>query len=180
MIWILRPDGTKARLTVPREDFTDSNLEYLYTIRDETGAHAIYRWKGADLPRIPQPGYTLGDYCNEFGYQPGRFAARGTARATRAARPPDGVTLRANEALDLATSFLGEGYREIAPGVFRSANNTRQVRMTASDLARPRNHAGAPHFNFEEGRLVTRPDGRQTFRVDPGGNSHVIIDPRDL
>ncbi len=100
--------------------------------------------------------------------------------AKRAARPRDRVTMGADEALDRAQSYLGEGYDEIADGVFRSADGTRQVRMTPSDLDGSGNHAGAPHLNFEEGRTEVTPGGRRSFRRTPNGNSHVFIEPKDL
>ena len=51
-----------------------------------------------------------------------------------------------NEALDIGQSWLGTGYREIANGVFRSADKLRQLRMTDRDL-KPVNDL--PHFNLE-------------------------------
>jgi hypothetical protein len=33
-----------------------------------------------------------------------------------------------------AQRFLGPGYKEIAPGVFRSGNGLRQFRMTDNDI----------------------------------------------
>ena len=78
-----------------------------------------------------------------------------------------------NRALDMADSFLGPGSREIAPGVFRSADGLRQVRMTASDLApRPDHFGGSPHLNFETGSISMN-NGRATFEVST--NMHVVI-----
>ena len=67
---------------------------------------------------------------------------------------------------------------EVRPGVVRSADGMRQVRMTASDLAKTNNHAGAPHFNFEEGMTVKMPSGRKSFIASK--NSHVFIEPKDM
>jgi RHS repeat-associated protein len=50
--------------------------------------------------------------------------------------------------------WLGPGYREINPGVFRSADGRRQFRITDSDLAGHR--GGPPHVHFES----VGPDGR--------------------
>jgi RHS repeat-associated protein len=50
----------------------------------------------------------------------------------------------AEKGLEIGGRFLGNGYREIAPGVFRSADNLRQFRMTDSDILN-----NTPHFNFE-------------------------------
>lgn len=63
----------------------------------------------------------------------------------------DGDSLPTGQALEAALDFLGPGYKEIAPGVFKSADGKRLVRMTDSDLARINNHNGNPHMNFETG-----------------------------
>lgn len=79
-------------------------------------------------------------------------------------RNVDGGTLTSENALDAAVNWLGEGYREIAPGVFRS--DERQFRMTESDLTDPRQ---GPHVHFES----IGPDSKEILE-----NSHVrIIDP---
>ena len=51
-------------------------------------------------------------------------------------------------ALGGAEKWLGQGYREIAPGVFRSADGLRQFRMTPRDLLPTRGNIG-PHVHFE-------------------------------
>ena len=85
-------------------------------------------------------------------------------KAGRLLKNLDGGAASANEALSAATKWLGEGYREIAPGVFRSADNTRQFRMVGSNL-----EGATPHVNFE----VVGAGGRKIIE-----NSHVrIIDP---
>jgi len=91
----------------------------------------------------------------------------------RVAIPPDRSSLGTDEALSRAVDFLGDGYRKIADGIFRSADGTRQVRFTDRDLAPTNNHAGAPHMNFEEGREVTNPQGRVSFKDDK--NHHVYL-----
>jgi hypothetical protein len=55
--------------------------------------------------------------------------------------------LEADTTLGLAIRWLGKGYSEIAPGVFRSADGLRQFRMTVSDLLG--RHGGGSHVNFE-------------------------------
>jgi hypothetical protein len=50
--------------------------------------------------------------------------------------------------LNSATRWLGAGYREIAPGVYRSADGLRQFRMTNADLL-PTHGAIGPHVHFE-------------------------------
>lgn len=51
-------------------------------------------------------------------------------------------------ALRSAERWLGAGYREIAPGVFRSADGLRQFRMTARDMLPTHGDIG-PHVHFE-------------------------------
>jgi len=68
-------------------------------------------------------------------------------------------------ALANAEEWLGPGYTEIAPGVYRSADNLRQFRMTNKDLLDP---AQGPHVHFE----AIGPDGR--VRIE---NSHVKLKP---
>lgn len=92
------------------------------------------------------------------------------ASAARIARPADGISMGTNEALDAATSYLGDGYKMIDSGVYRSADGTRQVRMTDRDLNHPRQK---PHMNFEEGRTTTNHRGTSTFEAEH--NSHVYL-----
>lgn len=73
--------------------------------------------------------------------------------------------LSAEAALMNAEEWLGPGYTEIAPGVYRSANNLRQFRMTTSDLTDP---AQGPHVHFES----IAPDGRTILE-----NGHVKVKP---
>jgi hypothetical protein len=74
-----------------------------------------------------------------------------------------GGATAAENALTQAQKYLGEGYKEIAPGVYRSADGARQFRMTASDLL---DRAQGPHVHFES----IGPDGRTITE-----NSHVTI-----
>jgi hypothetical protein len=69
----------------------------------------------------------------------------------------------ANGILDAALRWLGQGYREVASGVFRSADDLRQFRMTDSDLTDPRQ---GPHAHFES----IGPNGRDIIE-----NGHVEI-----
>lgn len=57
----------------------------------------------------------------------------------------------AERALEMGTRVLGEGYQEIAPSVFRSADGLKQFRMTNADLipTHPLNGAFTPHVHFE-------------------------------
>ena len=85
--------------------------------------------------------------------------------------PQTGTKLETSRALDLADDFLGKGYSEPSPGCFVSADNLRQVRMTASDLAKVNNHAGAPHLNFET--LAPNPLKSGKFGITV--RSHIFI-----
>ncbi len=72
---------------------------------------------------------------------------------------------KATQALKLAERILGKGYKEIAPGVYRSADGLKQFRMTDSDLLDK-----VPHINIE----IFDPGNLRK----PTTNYHVpIIDP---
>lgn len=51
-------------------------------------------------------------------------------------------------ALRSAERWLGAGFREIAPGLFRSGDGFRQFRMTTRDLLPTHGDIG-PHVHFE-------------------------------
>lgn len=94
------------------------------------------------------------------------LAARDAAAPARAARGLGNIgggAATAEQALKSATQWLGEGYKEISPGVFRSADNTRQFRMTPNDLL---DKKIGPHVHFE----AIGPNGRTIIE-----NSHVLI-----
>jgi hypothetical protein len=74
-----------------------------------------------------------------------------------------GGATTAENALGRAQKWLGQGYKEIAPGVYRSADNTLQFRMTVSDLTDLKQ---GPHVHFE----AIGPDGHTIIE-----NSHVGI-----
>jgi len=77
-----------------------------------------------------------------------------------------GGEITAADAMSQAETWLGPGYKEIAPGVYRSADGLRQFRMTDSDLL---DLIQGPHVHFES----IGPDGRVIVE-----NSHVgITDP---
>ncbi|WP_267116574.1 RHS repeat domain-containing protein [Xanthomonas sacchari] len=54
----------------------------------------------------------------------------------------------ASVALNSGVKWLGKGYTEVAPGVYRSADGLRQFRMTTSDLAGAHGTIGS-HVHFE-------------------------------
>ncbi|MFT9057376.1 MAG: hypothetical protein ABF449_12335 [Ethanoligenens sp.] len=85
--------------------------------------------------------------------------------------PSNGSKMTTNEALDAAEKFFGTDYKEIAPGVFRSNDGLRQVRMTDSDITGT--HAGGAHMNFKTGKTITKPSGKSTFDVNQ--NIHVFL-----
>ncbi|MGK2887901.1 MAG: RHS repeat-associated core domain-containing protein, partial [Rhodococcus sp. (in: high G+C Gram-positive bacteria)] len=65
-----------------------------------------------------------------------------------------GGQMNATQALKAADAWLGPGYTEIAPGVYRSGDGLRQFRMTDRDLG---GHGGTPsHVHFES----VAPNGR--------------------
>jgi RHS repeat-associated protein len=68
-------------------------------------------------------------------------------------------------ALEAAEKWLGPGYKEIADGVFRSADDARQFRMTGSDLG-----AVDPHVHFESIGL----DGRS---IVENGHAYLVPEP---
>jgi hypothetical protein len=74
-----------------------------------------------------------------------------------------GGSATVDEALRGAEKWLGEGYRELDEGVFRSADGARQFRMTAGDLTHKN-----PHVHFESigknGRTIEQ-------------NAHVYLEP---
>ena len=83
------------------------------------------------------------------------------------------ISLPTDEALDEMLKHLGEGYKEIAPGVFKSLDGTKLARITDSDLAKIGNHAGAPHINLETGRTVIKPNGKESFITHD--NIHIFL-----
>ena len=97
-------------------------------------------------------------------------AGAGTAGQRTAGRLQNGTPMTTDEALDTAIDLLGDGYREIAPGVFRSADGTLQFRMTDSDILGQ--HYSGPHVNFDVGKTITRPNGRESFS---GKTIHVLL-----
>lgn len=61
--------------------------------------------------------------------------------------PKNGTKLSSSDALDVADSFLGQGYKEMSPSRFVSLDGMRQVRMEDSDILGL--HGGGPHINFD-------------------------------
>jgi len=79
--------------------------------------------------------------------------------------------LNADEALDAGEQWVGEGYNEMGPsgsGVFRSADGTKQFRMTDADLDGAHGDIGS-HVHFE--RVNPNRAGRAAIE----GNNHVEL-----
>jgi RHS repeat-associated protein len=93
------------------------------------------------------------------------IAFAGAAKGAQAVRRLAGGLAEASTVLRQAERWLGPGYKEIAPGVFRSADGLRQFRMTARDLAGHGGRMGA-HVNFE----ALAPNGRVIE------NTHVLLE----
>jgi len=83
----------------------------------------------------------------------------------------DGMKMPVNYALDAASEFLGNGYRDMGNGRFVSADGLRQVRMGDGDILG--RHGGGPHINFEELRI-----NQQTGRPVITRNIHVYLEDR--
>ena len=88
----------------------------------------------------------------------------GTGVVRAAARKVDGGSASASTVFRAAEKWLGTGYREIVPGVFRSSDGSRQFRMTTSDVVA----RSGPHAHLES----IAPDGRRIVE-----NSHVRLRP---
>lgn len=74
-------------------------------------------------------------------------------------------TLSSNEALDTGIKWVGDGYKELDSGVYRSADNLRQFRMDNGSLAGAHS-PGVPHVHLE------------TYKADTGrfhANNHIRI-----
>jgi RHS repeat-associated protein len=94
------------------------------------------------------------------------WAATGAKVGRKALKNVDGGQALVETVLRNADEWLGPGYRQIDEGVYRSADDTRQFRMTNDDLLDPNQ---GPHVHFE----AIGPDGRAIVE-----NSHVgLIDP---
>jgi len=86
----------------------------------------------------------------------------------------NGMKMKTDDALDAAAEYLEKGYKDMGNGRYVSADGTRQVRFTDSDLATTNNHAGAPHMNFEV--LVPNPSKPGKMIPNPKQNIHVYLE----
>ncbi len=86
--------------------------------------------------------------------------------------PMDASCLKkTDDALDLASEFLGEGYTEPVSGSgrFVSADNSRVFRMGESDILGK--HGGGPHVNFE----YMEPNPFKPGKMNVVKNIHVYL-----
>lgn len=83
----------------------------------------------------------------------------------------DGQAMTTSEALDLALSYLGPGYKDMGNGRYVSADGLRQFRMGINDIEG--HHWGAPHVNFEVYIENPRKPGRLT--IDENRVKHVRL-----
>jgi hypothetical protein len=79
-------------------------------------------------------------------------------------------SLSEDEVLEAGTRFLGDSYTEIAPNIFRSADNTRQFRMDVNSL-RGLHKPNTPHFHLEIYPSTSSTRGPQI----PVTNNHIPI-----
>jgi RHS repeat-associated protein len=82
------------------------------------------------------------------GYAAIRSGGRGGRPPGTPTRQTQGGKATPGQALSGAEEYLGKGYTEIAPGVYRSADGQRQFRMTDSDLTGTHGDMGS-HVHFE-------------------------------
>jgi RHS repeat-associated protein len=165
-------DGILAGIYDPASGPGDARYTEAYE------AYAEYSSQGATLttPQPPGPG-ALAAQVSEFGPLEGlrNYSAQWQAYEEsiglqgggeifglvagpgRALNLTHGAPIAADTLLGAAVRYLGTAYRELAPGVFRSADGLRQFRMTTSDLLGAHGRIG-PHVNFEalnaEGRVI--------------------------
>ena len=116
--------------------------------------------------RVATAGRGVADKTNRFAHWLGRplnlrnaLTDRAALLGQRAAQTAQGAKdglgnithaagLRAEQALRLGERWLGDKYREIAPGLWRSADGLRQFRMRDVDLAGAHGKTGS-HVHFE-------------------------------
>ncbi len=82
----------------------------------------------------------------------------------------NGMKMETNVALDEASEFLGQGYKDMGGGRFVSADGTRQVRLGDSDILGK--HAGGPHINFE----TLKPNLEKPGKMEIETSIHIFIE----
>ena len=140
------------------------SVEYEFNNNNSAGGEQEGYWHNLYSIPLVGPALECGDQMQMGNYSAAiaalGFAAidigtwgEGTAEraATEATIKTVQLTAKARTAeqgLEIGQKFLGKGYKEIAPGVFRSADELRQFRMTTGDILGSHGKIG-PHFNFE-------------------------------
>lgn len=91
---------------------------------------------------------------------------------TPAGQLVNGSSMKTNDALDLATDFLGKGYTEPVSGSgrFVSEDGTRVFRMGESDITGK--HGGGPHVNFE----ILAPNPEKQGKMQVIENIHIYLE----
>ncbi|GAB6188181.1 hypothetical protein JCM17478_36830 [Thermopirellula anaerolimosa] len=180
----VRPTGSHKFYSLDRGDFIPTEAlregEHLQGIAGRLtllrrervpGVHRVYNMtvEGEHLYRVSLLGALVYNMC------PVEPPGGGAPSATPGGAPkvPQGWgnlgshgPVSPDVALSSAEKWLGAGYKEIAPGVYRSADG-RQFRMTTSDLLPTHGNVG-PHVHFE----VPNPAGGP-----PLENLHLPVTP---
>ncbi|MGI6416369.1 MAG: polymorphic toxin-type HINT domain-containing protein [Thermoguttaceae bacterium] len=155
----LRPTGSHKFFSEDRQEFVAAEelrqREHLRgasgrltLLRAEraTGVHRVYNMtvEGEHVYRVSLLGALVHNNCPPM---PGAGGAPPTPNPGMGNIGNHGP-VSPDVALSSAESWLGPGYREIAPGVYRSADRLRQFRMTTGDLVPTHGNIG-PHVHFE-------------------------------
>jgi len=101
------------------------------------------------LSRVSQPVYNI-EVHGEHVYQVGELGlvVHNTCPVKGLGNIGRHLPMASRDALNHGIKWLGTGYKEIVPGVFRSADALRQFRMTAADLLGSHGKVG-PHVHIE-------------------------------
>ena len=78
--------------------------------------------------------------------------------------------MKTNDALDLASNFLENGYSEQSKSRFVSKDGRRVVRLGDSDILGK--HAGGPHINFE----LMKPHPKKVGKMKVKDNIHIFLE----
>ena len=94
-----------------------------------------------------------GQYMSELMSEEGSISLGGRTTCPSGLGNLAGGEATIDQVLNAGEEWLGEGYQEIGPGVFRSADGTRQFRITNNDISGLEPHA---HFEYigADGRTI--------------------------
>ena len=139
------------------EGGSDYGYQYQIPRRERTVRKAPERFSLAEFGREVVTGFVMGGLASAAFYGAGRAveAVKSSIRSGCEGGSPvsekliDGSSMKTSDALDLASDFLGEGYKELKSnsGRFVSADGTRVFRMGENDILG--RHGGGSHVNFE-------------------------------